>query len=127
MFSDLTLFFFFLFFFFFFFSNKNRVIEFCKTWKIYRAYPMTIDSCRVYALTCAGTNSKYVSMDGNDFSSTSSKVSSFSVPQTPRSEGEILQSSNLKSFSFAELKMSTRDFCRDSVLGRGSFGSVFKG
>ncbi|XP_050290912.1 probable serine/threonine-protein kinase PBL9 [Quercus robur] len=74
-----------------------------------------------------GTNSKYVSMDGNDFSSTSSKVSSFSVPQTPRSEGEILQSSNLKSFSFAELKMSTRDFCRDSVLGRGSFGSAFKG
>ncbi|KAK9998623.1 hypothetical protein SO802_018226 [Lithocarpus litseifolius] len=75
----------------------------------------------------AGTNSKYVSTDGNDFSSTSSKVSSFSVPQTPRSEGEILQSSNLKSFSFAELKLSTRDFCRDSVLGQGSFGSVFKG
>ena len=88
---------------------------------------MTIDSRRVYALTCAGSNSKYVSRDGNDFSSTSSKVSSFSVPQTPRSEGEILQSSNLKSFSFAELKMSTGDFCRDSLLREGSSSFVFEG
>ncbi|XP_030966024.1 probable serine/threonine-protein kinase PBL10 [Quercus lobata] len=74
-----------------------------------------------------GANSKYVSTDGNDFSSTSSKVSSFSVPQTPRSEGEILQATNVKSFSFAELKTSTRNFRPDSVLGEGGFGSVFKG
>ncbi|KAL4610538.1 hypothetical protein ACB092_08G057100 [Castanea dentata] len=74
-----------------------------------------------------GANSKYVSTDGNDFSSSSSKVSSFSVPQTPRSEGEILQSINVKSFSFAELKTSTRNFRPDSVLGEGGFGSVFKG
>ncbi|KAF5446932.1 hypothetical protein F2P56_032526 [Juglans regia] len=74
-----------------------------------------------------GANSKYVSTDGNDFSSTSSKVSSVSVPQTPRSEGEILQSTNVKSFSFSELKMSTRNFRPDSVLGEGGFGSVFKG
>uniref|UniRef100_A0A2N9G5Z9 non-specific serine/threonine protein kinase n=1 Tax=Fagus sylvatica TaxID=28930 RepID=A0A2N9G5Z9_FAGSY len=76
-----------------------------------------------------GANSKYVSTDGNDFSgaSTNSKVSSFSVPQTPRSEGEILQSSNVKSFTFAELKMATRNFRPDSVLGEGGFGSVFKG
>ena len=75
---------------------------------------------------CAGTNAKYVSTDGNP-SSTSSKVSSVSVPPTPRSEGEILQSSNLKSFSFADLKMATRNFRPDSVLGEGGFGSVFKG
>ncbi|KAK7836740.1 probable serine/threonine-protein kinase PBL10 [Quercus suber] len=74
-----------------------------------------------------GANSKYVSTDGNDFSSTSSKVSSFSVTQTPRSEGEILQATNVKSFSFAELKTSTRNFRPDSVLGEGGFGSVFKG
>ncbi|XP_059429678.1 probable serine/threonine-protein kinase PBL10 [Corylus avellana] len=74
-----------------------------------------------------GANSKYVSTDGNDFSSSSSKVSSFSAPLTPRSEGEILQSTNVKSFSFAELKMATRNFRPDSVLGEGGFGSVFKG
>lgn len=78
-------------------------------------------------ICCAGANSKYVSTDGNDFSSTSSKVSSVSVTQTPRSEGEILQSTNVKRFSFSELKMSTRNFRPDSVLGEGGFGSVFKG
>ncbi|KAK9069140.1 hypothetical protein SSX86_013256 [Deinandra increscens subsp. villosa] len=61
----------------------------------------------------------------DDSPSNSSKVSS--VPPTPRSEGEILQSSNLKSFSFSDLKLSTRNFRPDSVLGEGGFGSVFKG
>ncbi|KAG5253708.1 protein kinase [Salix suchowensis] len=77
--------------------------------------------------TVAGLNSKYVSTDGNDLSSTGCKVSSVSVPSTPRSEGEILQSTNLKSFSFSDLKMATRNFRPDSVLGEGGFGSVFKG
>lgn len=73
-----------------------------------------------------GGSLKYVSTDGTE-SSTGSKVSSFSMPMTPRSEGEILQSTNLKSFSFSDLKMSTRNFRPDSVLGEGGFGSVFKG
>ncbi|MBA0658301.1 hypothetical protein Goklo_010521 [Gossypium klotzschianum] len=73
-----------------------------------------------------GLSSKYISSDGKDTSSTSSKASSFSAPLTPRSEGEILQSPNLKCFSFADLKMATRNFRPDSVLGEGGFGSVFK-
>ncbi|KNA10437.1 hypothetical protein SOVF_144390 [Spinacia oleracea] len=72
-----------------------------------------------------GTNSKYISRDGLDPTIASSKVSS--APLTPRSEGEILQSSNLKSFNFSELKAATRNFRPDSVLGEGGFGSVFKG
>ncbi|XP_062084964.1 probable serine/threonine-protein kinase PBL9 isoform X1 [Humulus lupulus] len=77
--------------------------------------------------TCnTGVSSKYNSSDGNS-SCTSSKVSSVSVPHTPRSEGEILQASNLKSFNLADLKMATRNFRPDSVLGEGGFGSVFKG
>ncbi|XP_051113216.1 probable serine/threonine-protein kinase PBL10 isoform X2 [Andrographis paniculata] len=44
------------------------------------------------------------------------------------SDGEILQSfSNLKSFTFSDLKMATRNFRPDSVVGGGGFGSVFKG
>lgn len=71
-------------------------------------------------------NSRRVSSDGNGINSSSTKFSS-SVPPTPRSEDEILQSSNLKSFSFADLKTSTRNFRPDSVLGEGGFGAVFKG
>ncbi|KAL3753790.1 hypothetical protein ACJRO7_001088 [Eucalyptus globulus] len=74
--------------------------------------------------TNTGVSSKNVSHDGNDLSS---RISSASGPQTPRSEGEILQSSNLKNFSFSELRTATRNFRPDSVLGEGGFGAVFKG
>ncbi|KAL8129031.1 hypothetical protein V2J09_018186 [Rumex salicifolius] len=56
-----------------------------------------------------------------------SSSSKASVPPTPRSEGDILKSPNLKSFSFSDLKMATRNFRPDSMLGEGGFGSVFKG
>lgn len=74
-----------------------------------------------------GLSSRTVSKDGNDWSMSNSKISSASMPLTPRSEGEILQSSNLKNFSFSELKTATRNFRPDSVLGEGGFGAVFKG
>lgn len=67
-----------------------------------------------------------MSRDGCDISS-SSRNSSSSIPITPRSEGEILQSANLKSFSYSDLKTATRNFRPDSILGEGGFGSVFKG
>ncbi|CAK9135622.1 unnamed protein product [Ilex paraguariensis] len=70
----------------------------------------------------SGLDSKYVSKDEDN---TSCKISS--VPLTPRSEGEILEASNLKSFSFNELNIATRCFRPDSVLGEGGFGCVFKG
>ncbi|KAF2318806.1 hypothetical protein GH714_010847 [Hevea brasiliensis] len=57
----------------------------------------------------------------------SSRVLTVTVPSTPRTEGEILQSSNLKSFSYSELKAATRNFRPDSVLGEGGFGCVYKG
>lgn len=37
------------------------------------------------------------------------------------------QPSNLKSFSFSDLKNATRNFRSDSLLGEGGFGYVFKG
>jgi hypothetical protein len=46
---------------------------------------------------------------------------------TPRSEDEILESANVKAFTFNELRTATRNFRLDSVLGEGGFGSVFKG
>ncbi|KAH9604033.1 hypothetical protein KSS87_015019 [Heliosperma pusillum] len=44
-----------------------------------------------------------------------------------RSEGEILESSNLKNFSYDDLSTATRNFRPDSVVGEGGFGSVYKG
>lgn len=75
----------------------------------------------------SGIGSRNVSGDGTETSNSYSKRSSGSVPPTPRSEGEILQSSNLRSFTFNELRAATRNFRPDSVVGEGGFGSVFKG
>ncbi|KAL4389209.1 hypothetical protein AHAS_Ahas03G0022200 [Arachis hypogaea] len=74
-----------------------------------------------------GLSSKNVGSHRNDLSNQNSKVSTVSMPQNPRTEGEILQSPNLKSFTLIELKAATRNFRPDSVLGEGGFGSVFKG
>ncbi|KAK1373896.1 putative serine/threonine-protein kinase PBL10 [Heracleum sosnowskyi] len=39
----------------------------------------------------------------------------------------VLQPTKLKSFSFDELSVATRNFHPDSLIGNGGFGSVFKG
>ncbi|CAI9760762.1 unnamed protein product [Fraxinus pennsylvanica] len=70
---------------------------------------------------------KNVSGNEIELSNSSSKASSASIPSTPWREGEILQSPNLKSFTFSDLKAATRNFRPDSVLGEGGFGSVYKG
>uniref|UniRef100_A0A7N0V191 non-specific serine/threonine protein kinase n=1 Tax=Kalanchoe fedtschenkoi TaxID=63787 RepID=A0A7N0V191_KALFE len=46
---------------------------------------------------------------------------------TPRSEHEILSSSNLKSFNLSELQKATRNFLPEFLLGEGGFGLVYKG
>jgi len=49
------------------------------------------------------------------------------MPPNAKTECEILQSANVKIFSFNNLKAATRNFRPDSVLGEGGFGSVYKG
>ncbi|KAJ6897304.1 hypothetical protein NC651_023237 [Populus alba x Populus x berolinensis] len=41
--------------------------------------------------------------------------------------GQILPAPNLRIFSFAELKVATRNFKPDTLLGEGGFGQVYKG
>ena len=41
--------------------------------------------------------------------------------------GQILPAPNLRIFSFLELKIATRNFRNDTVLGEGGFGKVYKG
>ena len=83
-----------------------------------------------HAFVCAGVKNCKADSDssnGMDNGSASSKISLASVLPAPRSEVEIWQSSHLKSFSFAELKEATRNFCPVNVLGEPASGSVFKG
>lgn len=42
-------------------------------------------------------------------------------------DGRILEMSNLRIFSFAELRSATKNFKPEAVLGEGGFGTVFKG
>lgn len=48
------------------------------------------------------------------------------VPK-PWNQDDVLKSSNLKSFAYIDLKLATRNFRPDSMLGEGGFGSVYKG
>ncbi|XP_050388017.1 probable serine/threonine-protein kinase PIX13 [Argentina anserina] len=42
-------------------------------------------------------------------------------------DGEILETSTLRVFSFADMKSATKNFKSDQILGEGGFGRVFKG
>ncbi|CAM8975420.1 unnamed protein product [Rhodiola kirilowii] len=78
-----------------------------------------------YPHTSSVSIPKYEGTDAGETDSISSNM--FSVTPTLRSEGEILQASILKTFTYADLKLATRNFRPDSVLGEGGFGTVFKG
>ncbi|KAL2551205.1 Uncharacterized protein Fot_04824 [Forsythia ovata] len=49
------------------------------------------------------------------------------IPTCTPVSGKILLTSNLKIYTFADLKNVTKNFKPDMVLGVGGFGTVFKG
>ncbi|GMH27603.1 hypothetical protein Nepgr_029446 [Nepenthes gracilis] len=73
------------------------------------------------SLTSHTSNPSSPAVQGNGF-----KSSAQALP-TPRSEGEILSTPNMKTFAFNELKIATRNFRSDNLLGEGGFGYVYKG
>ena len=62
-------------------------------------------------------------VSGDLSSSNNTEVPTVSVPQTAQGVDEILQLTNLKSFTSTELQVATRNFRVDNVLGH----KVFKG
>ncbi|XP_078179210.1 receptor-like cytoplasmic kinase 176 isoform X2 [Carex rostrata] len=72
-------------------------------------------------------SSSNLSESGCGSDSSTGWVSDSCLPVSMRGEGEILQCTNLRSFTFEELKTATRNFQPDSVVGEGGFGLVFKG
>ncbi|KAL0298778.1 UNVERIFIED_CONTAM: Serine/threonine-protein kinase PCRK1 [Sesamum radiatum] len=97
------------------FSNSNKTDE-----------PKTTKSTSGRSTTSTSTDqdmrksgSEYSSQNISDISSASSaKISFASLSQRP---------SNLRVFSFAELKTATRNFSRSLMLGEGGFGPVYRG
>ncbi|XVF60496.1 hypothetical protein PTKIN_Ptkin08bG0052000 [Pterospermum kingtungense] len=59
--------------------------------------------------------------------SSSTTTNAESTPSTPTKSEELKVASQLRKFSFNELKLATRNFRRESLLGEGGFGCVFKG
>ncbi|KAK4477618.1 hypothetical protein RD792_016856 [Penstemon davidsonii] len=60
-------------------------------------------------------------------SSSTTSNNAESVPSTPKIEDELKIASQLRKFTYNELKLATRNFRSDSLLGEGGFGCVFKG
>lgn len=67
-------------------------------------------------------------------SNTSTSFIGSDIGQTTRVRGEeefpngqILDTANLREFTFEELKAATRNFRADSILGEGGFGRVYQG
>ncbi|XP_022739798.1 probable serine/threonine-protein kinase PIX7 [Durio zibethinus] len=59
--------------------------------------------------------------------SPSTTTNAESTPSTPKISEELKVASQLRKFSFNELKLATRSFRPESLLGEGGFGCVFKG
>ncbi|PON33353.1 Mitogen-activated protein kinase kinase kinase [Parasponia andersonii] len=89
------------------------------------------------SISGSGTSTQYAeSKSTNDTSKdqpvvpvVSSSTTSYaeSAPSTPSVAEELKVASQLRKFSFNELKVSTRGFRPESLLGEGGFGCVFKG
>lgn len=60
-------------------------------------------------------------------SSTTTSTNAESASSTPKFSEELKVSSQLRKFTFNDLKLATRNFRPESLLGEGGFGCVFKG
>lgn len=79
---------------------------------------------------CAAAESKYANsrkdQPSTAISSTTTSTAE-SSSSTSKLEEELKIASRLRKFAFNDLKMATRNFRPDSLLGEGGFGCVFKG
>ena len=66
-----------------------------------------------------------IESDSSGKSDTTESSSAASV--ISKVEDELVASSHLRRFCFTDLKLATRNFRPDSILGEGGFGRVFKG
>lgn len=87
------------------------------------------NSCLTYSF-CAAAESKYANSRKDQHTATISSTTTStaeSSSSTSKLEEELKIASRLRKFAFNDLKMATRNFRPDSLLGEGGFGCVFKG
>lgn len=93
-------------------------------------------SCFGKSAKCAHASSSNFSGNENPRDKGKQEDSTHSSQQTPleslnksliASKANMSANSNLRSFSFNDLKIATKNFCSDYLLGEGGFGCVFKG
>ncbi|KAL8248425.1 hypothetical protein R6Q59_005293 [Mikania micrantha] len=80
--------------------------------------------------TTTGLTTSSLSVSTSGISSNVSGNSQFSSASSGfdrGSSGQILPHSNLKIYTFSELKSATKNFRIDAILGEGGFGKVYKG
>ncbi|KAF2308685.1 hypothetical protein P3X46_032396 [Hevea brasiliensis] len=84
----------------------------------------------------SGTTTQYVESKSTDEKSkdqpvvpvmSSTTSNGESAPSTPKFSEELKLASQLRKFTFNDLKLATRNFRPESLLGEGGFGCVFKG
>ncbi|XP_028795268.1 probable serine/threonine-protein kinase PIX13 [Neltuma alba] len=79
----------------------------------------------------ASTDSKNVGFSATNSSAARSQFSELASgslgDSLPSPNGQILETPNLKVFSFGDLKAATKNFKSDTLLGEGGFGKVYKG
>lgn len=78
-------------------------------------------SAGISQITTNTSNSDSSNISGN------SQFSASSGGEESYRQNQIIPSSSLRVFTFSELKVATRNFKADTILGEGGFGSVYKG
>ncbi|XP_044465192.1 probable serine/threonine-protein kinase PIX13 isoform X5 [Mangifera indica] len=88
------------------------------------ANPTTPNTTSIHNPTSSGVSNIY--SHTTEISATSSQAVNEGGEEAT-ADGQILETPNLKMFIFADLKLATKNFKSDTLLGEGTFGKVYKG
>lgn len=102
----------------------------CNGSKLEASDPSSIDPNKLTKRSTPDNSVNYSEFGTSSAFSSSAAQSRFSAAISEASlpsPGQVLPSSSLKIYSFADLKSATKNFKSDTVLGVGGFGTVFKG
>ncbi|XP_057949064.1 serine/threonine-protein kinase PBL34-like isoform X2 [Malania oleifera] len=117
-------------------KNKDGALEETGCWPKLRFIGSCISSRSKVDNSVSGTSTHCEGKSTNDTStdqpiapavSSSTTSNAESNSSTSKLEEELKVASRLRKFSFNDLKMATRNFRPESLLGEGGFGCVFKG